>query len=179
MLIAQDELLHESVSYDDRLNQWRRSDMGPSWFLRHRYFLCNEPTSFRLAEGFIVMMRKAGVEAFFDWDSGYYTDEAKSGIARDLKTRIAASDVFILIVTEQAIHSEYCLKALKFASLINRRIYVVNTSDGKQAYRLPNDADYHQLTISRSVGIPPRYLVRVKDQHHEQLWRNVKNSSQL
>ncbi len=179
MAIGQDVLLRESVQYSEQLNQEYRTGRHLYKLAKRRIFIDHAFESFRFVEGLIVMMRKCGVDAFFDWQSGFFTDAVSGSPARDLKVRIAAAETFVFLATEQSVASEECLKALRFAAMINRRIYVVETTVGKQVFSLPDIKKYHILTIETSKGEIPQYLMRVQDPRHSQLWFVVKDGSQL
>lgn len=179
MAIGQKLLLHESSWYAEATKPTYISGRMLSRMVKRKIFISHAPESFRMAEGLIVMLRKAGIEASFDWDSGYFTDEENASVARDLKARIASSDVLLFLSTAHSVVSENCLMALRFASLVNRPIYEVRTTCDDSTHMLRQVQAYNEMTIEVSKGVPPRYLVRVQEPRHNQLWHSITNASQL
>lgn len=180
MAIEQELLLREAVAYTDALNLEFQPRRPLYRIPKRRIFISHASDAFRFVEGFIVMMRKAGIDAFYDWESGFLTDEVSGSPFRDLKVRVAAAQVFIFLATEQSITSADCLRALHFAKLINRHVYAVDTCSGKRVFSLPDDEQCHQLSVEKKIiRGSTSYLVRVQDRRYERLWQTVKQASQL
>ncbi len=179
MAIDQNVLLHASASYDEALNQ----EFAPGYSLvpvpKKRIYISHSLESFRMVQGFIVLMRRAGMDAYFDWESGLITDDLRYHVNRDTKVRIAKADVFILLATEKSVKDPGCMKALEFASIINRRIYVVHTTSANHEWKLDDERVFNQLSIERSMKAIDRYTVKVLEKRRRQLWLTVGNAGLL
>jgi hypothetical protein len=179
MAIDQKLLLQAATRYDDSTNV----EFSPVGSLvpvpKRRIFISHSLDSFRMVEGFIVLMRRAGIDAYFDWESGNMTDEFRHGVARDVKVRIAKADIFILLATEGSVNDESCARALEFASIINRRVYIAHTISGTTEWKINNTGKYNQLTIERSMKTIDKFSVKILEHRRRQLWATVGNASLL
>ena len=178
MAIDQALLLQESIFYYEKRNQefYPGSSLVP--VPKRRIFIGHALESFRMVEGFIVLMQKAGIEAYFDWESGNFTDEFSRDALRDLKNRIARCEVYLFLSTEQSLASSSCLKSLEFATLINRKVYDVQTFAGDMEFFIRPNGKYSQLAVERTHGTR-NYRIRVLDKQYTKLWVPITNVSQL
>lgn len=178
MAIDQLMLLHAASSYHEQLNQEFFTGNSLVPVAKRRIFISHSLDSFRMVEGFIILMRQAGIDAFFDWDSGNLTDESRHEMVRDMKVRIAKAEIFILLATENSVEDETCRRAYEFASIINRRIYVVHTISGKTEWK-PPIPKYDQLSIERTMRNVDKLTVKVLEHRRQQLWNSIGNVWQL
>lgn len=177
MAIDQKLLLQAAPLYVERENTEYVTSGSLVPITRKRIVIFHALEAFRMVEGFIVLLRKAGVPAYYDWNSGYVVDAERHNPEYDLKIRVAKADLCFFLCTESSVTSEQCLKAYKFASLINRRIYVAHTLSGETEWALQVSDIYNQLDIDRGPGGAPR--VKVLNQERRRLWVAINSESQL
>ena len=137
------------------------------------------PDAFRLAEGFIVLMRSAGIDAYFDWDSGYHTDDHRPDSEEDLMLRIKEADICMFLCSEQALLLPGCRRAFEFALSLNRPLYVVHTRSGNTEWKPQIQSVYSQLTVQDSPHASGSFIVKVLDMGLSQLWKMIHSVENL
>ena len=179
MAIDQTLLLQAASLYREKDNQEYYPGSRLAKIPKRRIYISHSMESFRMVEGFIVLLQKAGIDAFFDWESGAFTDEFRNGAMRDLKFRIARSEVYIFLATENSIRSETCLKSLDFASIINRKVYIAQTTAGTKEFGFSPPHKFDLLTVERENSRSQRFGVKILEKQRQNLWLPITNVSQL
>lgn len=179
MAIEQTSLLKLSPLYDKGLNQEFYSTQHSLKKTKPRIFINHDIWDFRMVQGFVVMLSLAGIDAFFDWDDGYETDAQHEDSQDNLIKRVAVSTVCMLLATKKSVASPRCVNALKYATLIHRRIYIVQTEDKGKTYGEEFTKLNPQLDVSILGEYKKNFVVRVLKNKHSHFWSNVHNVSAL
>ncbi len=172
MALEQSMLLQRSLLY-----QRGAAAVNPR---QRRVLIIHNSESFRLVEGFLVLMSQAALDSYWDWDSGDYTDKQRRIRRDNLANRVASAQFVIVLVTEGCSENEVCLKALEYAKAINKRVYLVETSCDNHVYSLESPKDgYSVMSFVLPLRGSVKPVVRVRNPKRTQLWRSITHISQL
>ena len=171
MAIGQKFLIQASEFYSDSLNSEFVSGFRLRPIAKRRVFINHAPDDFRFVEGLIVLMRKSGLDLYFDWDSGDRPGVSRDERKKQVQERIANCDLFFLIATENYLSVPYCRQDLDIAKTLNKKIYVIPTAVDGSAYGTEYIGIYHELTVQKTVQ--GRYVVKALDTDRKNLWRTV------
>ena len=171
MAIGQKFLIQASEFYHDSLNSEFVSGFRLRPIAKRRVFINHAPDDFRFVEGLIVLMRKAGLDLYFDWDSGALPGVSREERKKQVQERIANCDLFFLIATENYLSVPYCRQDLEIAKSLKKKIYVVPTAMDGLVYGTEYIGIYHELTVQKTVQ--GRFVVKALDTDRKNLWRTI------
>lgn len=179
MAIDQKLLLNVSLFYNDALNQ----EYLPGYRLRpiakKRFYVCHAQQDFRLVEGLIALLWKAGIDAYFDWNSGFEIGQSKETKPMKVKERLALCNAFIYLATEDSLFDLSCRQELEYATILRKRIYIVSTHYEKKEFGKELVGIYNELAIELSAKESGTLTVRALDMDKRHLWRSVSSANQL
>lgn len=179
MAIEQSQLLKLSPFYSASLNQEFLYTPFMGKIAKPRIFISHNIWDFRLVQGFIVMLSLGGIDAYYDWDAGNETDATREDPEDLLKLRVATAKTCIFLATKSSVSSPYCLKAIKYASLIRRKIYISQTKAGGVVYGEDFVSEFPALDVLMSKNVNQKYVVRVLENDRTNLWATVPNIASL
>ncbi len=179
MAIDQGLLLWASSLYRESENQEYLSHGRLRPIPKVRVFVSHVTEAFRMVEGFVVLMRCSGIDAYFDWNSLYMTDEERSEGSLSVDARIAKADVFVFLATEGSVHSKECLRQLEYAESVKRTIYIVNTKTKNTFWSINTQTRYDELSVELQSRFSGRFKVRVREKSRNNLWVPISSSRQL
>jgi hypothetical protein len=171
MAVGQKLLIQASEFYNDSLNSEYVSGFRLRPIAKKRAFINHAPDDFRFVEGLIVLMRKSGLDLYFDWDSGDKPGSSRDERKKQVQERIANCDVFFVIATENYLSVPYCLQDLEIAKSLNKKIYVIPTAIDGTVYGTEYIGIYHELTVQKTVQ--GRFVVKSLDTDRKNLWRTI------
>lgn len=179
MAIDQVLLLQASALYDSSMNREYATGHRFRPIPKKRVFICHAVEDFRLVEGFAVLMWRAGIDTYFDWNSGMELGLTHETSVRRVKERIALCNTFVILATGMSESDPLCMREIEYASAIHRRIYVAATRCGGTDYGSGFIGKYSELTIERSMQQAGPLLVKTLDTNRKHLWRTIPSVSQL
>jgi hypothetical protein len=171
MAIGQKFLIQASEFYFDYLNTEFVSGFRLRPIAKKRVFVNHAPDDFRFVEGLIVLMRKSGLDLYFDWDSGDHPGCSREERKQRIQERIVNCDVFFFIVSENYFSVPYCRQDLEIAKSLDKKIYVIPTSVDSTVFGTEYIGIYNELSVQKTVQ--GRFVVKVLDIDRKNLWRTV------
>jgi len=150
--LLQSRLANARRSYTATVNVRRMGQMSA--------FLCHSHKDRTLAEGLQQLLKDAGVDLYIDWQDPEMPDQPNRETADRIKNRIAQTDRFIFLATENSMKSRWCPWEIGIADgrKQNDHILLVPTQDARgsyygneylQLYRRIDENTLRQLSVFR------------------------------
>jgi hypothetical protein len=171
MAIGQKLLIQASEFYTDSMNSEFVSGFRLRPIAKRRVFINHAPDDFRFVEGLIVLIRKAGLDLYFDWDSGDRPGRSREERKKQVQERIANCDLFFLIATDNYMSVPYCRQDLEIAKTLNKKIYVLPTTVDGAVFGSEYIGIYNELAVQKTVQ--GRFVVKALDTDRKNLWRTI------
>lgn len=171
MPMFQSQLIQASEYYRDSLNQEHMPGNRLRLLEKKRLFINHAPEDFRLVEGLFVLMQKAGLDCYFDWDSGSRPGTSRHTRLLQIHDRLMAADVVFIVASANYRSVPYCQEDLAIAENLKKKIYLVSTSTEDTVFGTEFSGVYSELTVHRTVQ--GRFVVRVLDIDRKNLWRTI------
>ena len=179
------------MAIDQRLLLWAASmyregenlEFLPHGRIRHltkrRVYVSHATEAFRMVEGFIVLMRSANIDAYYDWSFASLTDEERSKESIDEHARIDMADVFVFLATEQSIQAKHCLEELEYADMKDCSIYIVPTKTSNTYWSPSTLKRFNELSIEFQSRTAGRFVARIREKERPNLWIPISSAKQL
>jgi len=99
-------------------------------------FLCHSHKDRALAEGLQQLLKESGMDLYIDWQDPEMPDQPNRETADRIKNRIAQTDRFIFLATENSMKSRWCPWEIGIADgrKQNDHILLVPTQDARGIY---------------------------------------------
>lgn len=161
-IIQQEDLISNSKKYN---KSWDALFFNDELIIRKTAFFCHSHKDSNLVLGLRTVFEQKGIDLYVDWTDQTMPKSPNKETALKLQKKIAETDVFFYLVTENSMKSTWCPWEIGYADAVKQNIYVIPTSDGDQNY----GNEYLELykTI-QSIGFS-NYLIKYPDSRESTL----------
>jgi hypothetical protein len=99
-------------------------------------FLCHSHRDRTLVEGLIQIFKEEGVLLYVDWMDNEMPETTNGDTARQIKTKIRESEMFLFLATPNSLASRWCPWEIGYADGVKQheRILVIPTREHGQTY---------------------------------------------
>ncbi|WP_323844952.1 toll/interleukin-1 receptor domain-containing protein [Microbulbifer magnicolonia] len=94
-------------------------------------FLCHSHKDYELAKGLQVLLKENGWDLYIDWEDNEMPATPNDETARKIKSKIQATDWFLLLATSNSVNSRWCPWEIGYADAVknHEKILIVPTAD--------------------------------------------------
>jgi hypothetical protein len=179
MPIDQNLLLHAALQYQEKKNQQYSPGGRLVPIPKKRIVIIHSLDAIRLVEGLIVLLQEVGIDAWFDWHSGYFSDSRRPEYEREQLVKVSNAQTCIFFCTKGSISSECCRHAYDLAVALDRQVYVVLTQSGDQKWEPMGIDSYNQLTIQQVSPTSNSFVAKIRDKRFNRIWKQISSEAQL